>query len=94
MPTVVFAPVAIRDLERLRAFLRTKNPDAARRAGEAIRKGVLILGSQPRLGRPIHDFPDDFREWPIDFGDSGFIARYRFDETRVVILTIRHQKEA
>lgn len=94
MGSVIFAPAAIRDLERLRAFLRSKNPDAARRAGEAIRKGVRILAIEPRLGRLIDDLPDDFREWVIEFGDSGFIARYRFDETRVIVLTIRHQKEA
>lgn len=94
MGSVIFAPAAIRDLERLRAFLRSKNPDAARRAGEAIRKGVRILAIEPRLGRLIDDLPDDFREWVIEFGDSGFIARYRYDETRVIVLTIRHRKEA
>jgi plasmid stabilization system protein ParE len=94
MPQVIFAPAAIRDLQRLRDFLRPKNPDAARRAGEAIRQGVRILGAQPRLGRMVDDLPEGFREWLIDFGDSGYVARYHIDDDAVTILAIRHQKEA
>jgi plasmid stabilization system protein ParE len=37
--------------------------------------------------------PDDYREWTIDFGDSGYVARYRFDGEGVTILAVRHQKE-
>lgn len=91
---MIFAPAAIRDLQRLRDFLRPKNPDAARRAGEAIRQGVRILGAQPRLGRMVDDLPEEFREWLIDFGDSGYVARYHVDDDAVTILAIRHQKEA
>lgn len=94
MPQVIYAPAAIRDLQRLRDFLRTKNPDAARRAGDAIRQGVAILGTHPRLGRMLDDLPEQFREWLIDFGDSGYVARYRIDAETVTILAIRHQKEA
>ncbi len=94
MAQVIFAPAAIRDLQRLRDFLRTRNPDAARRAAEAIRQGVAILGAHPRLGRMVDDLPEMFREWPIDFGDSGYVVRYHIDEDAVTILAIRHQKEA
>jgi len=91
---VIFAPAAIRDLQRLRKFLRPKNADAARRAGEAIRQGLTRLGAHPRLGRLVDDLPQEFREWLIDFGDSGYLARYRIDEETVIILAIRHQREA
>lgn len=94
MPQVTFAPAAVRDLQRLQEFLRPKNPDAARRAGEAIRQGVKILGSHPRIGRLIEDLPEQYREWLIDFGDSGYAARYRIDDDAVTILAVRHQKEA
>lgn len=94
MPRVIFAPAAMRDLQRLREFLRPKSPDAARRAGEAIRQAVMILGTHPRLGRMVDDLPDAYREWLIDFGDSGYVARYRIDRDVVIILAIRHQKEA
>lgn len=94
MSQVIFAPGAIRDLQRLREFLRPKSADAALRAGEAIRQGVMILGAHPRLGRMVDDLPQEFREWLIDFGDSGYVARYRIDNDAVTILAIRHQKEA
>ncbi|RLQ21723.1 type II toxin-antitoxin system RelE/ParE family toxin [Seongchinamella sediminis] len=94
MPRVIYAPAAIRDLERLRAFLRHRNPAAAKRAAQAITQGVRALGLQPHIGRLIDDLPEQFRDWPIDFGDSGYIARYRIDGNTVVILAIRHQKEA
>ena len=93
MPQVVFAPSAIRDLQRLREFLRPKNPLAAKRAGEAIFKAVQVLGLQAQMGRPVEDMPAEYREWMIDFGDSGYVARYRFDGVKVVILGLRHQKE-
>lgn len=32
---MIFAPAAVRDLQRLREFLRPKNVEAARRAGES-----------------------------------------------------------
>jgi plasmid stabilization system protein ParE len=91
---VIFTPAAIRDLQRLRDFLRPKSVGAARRAGEAIRQGVKILGAHPRLGRVVDGLPEEFREWLIDFGDSGYVARYRIDEDAVAILAIWHQKEA
>ncbi|MGG1946096.1 type II toxin-antitoxin system RelE/ParE family toxin [Trinickia sp. NRRL B-1857] len=81
-------------MQRLREFLKSKNPDAARRAGEAIRQGVQALGAHPRMGRLVEDLPEEYREWPIDFGDSGYLARYRLDGSTVTILAIRHQKEA
>lgn len=94
MPQVIFAPAAIRDLQRLQDFLSPKNAAAAHRAGEAIRQGVKILGAHPRVGRMVDDLPEQFREWLIDFGDSGYVARYRIDGDAVTILAIRHQKEA
>lgn len=90
---MIFAPAAIRDMQRLRDFLRPKNPDAARRAGEAIRHGVQILGVHPQLGRLVDGLPDQYREWLIEFGDSGYVARYRIDGDTVAILAVRHQKE-
>lgn len=94
MPQVKYAPCAIRDLQRLREFLRPKNPAAAKRAAETIMKAVQVLGHQPQIGRPIDEMSDEYREWMIDFGDSGYVARYRLDGDTVTILTVRHQKEA
>jgi len=93
MPQIVFASSAIGDLQRLRDFLRPKDADAARRAGEAIRQGVRVLSAYPHMGRIVDDLPENYREWLIDFGDSGYVARYRVDQDAITILAIRHQKE-
>lgn len=93
MPRVIYAPGALLDLQRLREFLRPKNPAAAKRAGETIMRAVKVLGHQPQIGRPVVDMSEHYREWLIDFGDSGYVARYRIDGETVVILAVRHQKE-
>ncbi|MFC6672640.1 type II toxin-antitoxin system RelE/ParE family toxin [Marinobacterium aestuariivivens] len=90
----MFTPAAIQDLERLREFLRPKNPDAAERAAKAIIQGVKALGEHPRIGRPVDDLPEEYRDWLIDYGDSGYVARYRSNGDTIVVLAIRHQKEA
>ena len=46
------------------------------------------------MGRMVDELPENYREWLIDFGDSGYVARYRVDENAITILAIRHQKEA
>jgi plasmid stabilization system protein ParE len=94
MPQIIYSPAAIRDLQRLREFLRPKNPAAAKRAAEAIIQTIKLLGFQPQMGRPVADLPSEYREWVIDFGDSGYVARYHFAGETVTILAIRHQKEA
>lgn len=80
-------------MQRLRDFLQPKDADAARRAGEAIRQGVKMLGAYPRIGRMVDDLPEEYREWLIDFGDSGYVARYRVDGENVTILAVRRQRE-
>lgn len=93
MPRLIWSPQALLDVQRLYRFLAVKNIDAARRAVTAVRQGVKVLAHQPGVGRPIDDMPDEFREWVIDFGDSGYVARYRVDSNAVTILVVRHQKE-
>ena len=56
-------------------------------------KAVQVLGLQPQIGRSVEDMPDEYREWLIDFGDSGYVVRYRLDVEAVTILAVRHQKE-
>ena len=60
---------------------------------KAIREGVKVLALQPGIGRPVEDMEPEFREWLIDFGDSGYVALYRYDGETAVILAVRHQRE-
>jgi plasmid stabilization system protein ParE len=84
----------VRDLARLHAFLTSRNPDAARRAVRAIRRGVRALAAHPEIGRPVPEMPPEFREWFIRFGGSGYLTLYRYDGELVAILAVRHAREA
>ncbi|MDR2240774.1 MAG: type II toxin-antitoxin system RelE/ParE family toxin [Zoogloeaceae bacterium] len=94
MASVKWSAAALRDVQRLYRFLAPKNPDAARRAVKAIRQGVHTLTLQAGIGRPVEGMPEQFREWLIDFGDSGYVARYHIDGNSITVLTVWHQKEA
>ncbi|MBP7033954.1 MAG: type II toxin-antitoxin system RelE/ParE family toxin [Syntrophobacterales bacterium] len=93
MSCLIWSPSALLDVQRLYRFLAPKNPEAAKRAVQAIRQGVKVLEQQPGLGRPVEDMDVEFRDWIIDFGDSGYVARYRVDQQSITILAVRHQKE-
>lgn len=94
MPRLIWSPSALRDVQRLYRFLATKNMDAAKRAVGAIRAGMKSVEHQPGIGRPVADMEPEYREWLIEFGASGYVARYRIDGDTAVVLTVRHQKEA
>ena len=60
----------------------------------AIRQGVQTLMVHPAIGRPVDELPPEFREWTIPFGDSGYVVLYRHDGRKIVILAVRHGREA
>ena len=93
MPRLIWSRQALLDVQRLYRFLASKNRDAAKRAVSAVRQGVRVLAYQSRIGRPVDDMPDEFREWMIDFGDSGDLVRYRIGSDAITILAVRHQRE-
>lgn len=92
MAQVVYSARSLEHIERAFAFLREKNPDAALNALEAIHSAVLHLAAHPLVGRRLEG---ELRELIISYGQTGYMALYRFvvqrDEVRV--LTIRHQRE-
>lgn len=94
MPRVIITKGAGQGLERCRRFLVEKNPQASRRAGQAIERQFMMLETEPEIGRPLDDLPI-LRELIIPFGNTGYIALYRFDVTTdsVYVLAFRHQKE-
>lgn len=95
MSQVIVTEGAAAGLERCRKFLAAKALGAARRAGQAIERQFLLLETAPDIGRPLPEMPE-LRELVIAFGDSGYVALYRFesDVDAVYILAFRHQKEA
>nr|WP_252263544.1 type II toxin-antitoxin system RelE/ParE family toxin [Paracidobacterium acidisoli] len=91
---MIWSPAALRDVARLHTFLVSKNKDAAKRAVGAIRQGVKLLAHHPEAGRIVEELPAEFREWVVEFGDGGYVALYHYDGLRVVILAVRHGREA
>jgi plasmid stabilization system protein ParE len=94
MPRLIWSPPALLDVQRAYRFLAEKNTGAARRAVKAIRSGVKVIAQHPEIGRPLEETEPEYREWPIDFGGSGYVALYRYDGQTAVIVAVRHQKEA
>ena len=93
MPRLIWTPAALQDIARLHGFLKSRNPDAARRAVTSIRQGVKLLGAHPEAGRPVEHMDPAFREWPIGFGASGYIVLYRIEAQQTVMLAVRHSRE-
>jgi plasmid stabilization system protein ParE len=92
MAQVVYSARSLNHVERAFQFLHDKNSAAARGAVAAIQSAVDNLAAHPLIGRRIEG---DLRELVISYGQSGYVALYRFvvslDEVR--ILAIRHQRE-
>jgi plasmid stabilization system protein ParE len=53
-----------------------------------------LLARFPEIGRPVEELPTEFREWVIEFGSGAYVALYRYDSKEVVILAVRHGREA
>lgn len=94
MPQLRWTPPALADVQRLYRFLAPENPAAARRTVKPIRSGVKILAHRPHLGRPLEGMEPEFREWPIDFGSAGYVVLHRLDGKALLILAVRHQRQA
>ena len=95
MPRLIVTEGAAKGLERCRRFLSDKDPQVARRAAQAIERQFARLEESPEVGRPFPDLPE-LRELIIEFGDSGYVALYRYEraDDTAYVLAFRHQKEA
>jgi plasmid stabilization system protein ParE len=94
MPRLRWSRAALLDVSRLHDFLAPKSLEAAQRAVKTIRQGVKALAKHPEIGRPVEELPVEFREWVIEFGSGAYIALYHHDGKQVVILAVRHGREA
>ena len=53
---------------------------------QSIREGVKIVVVQPEISKPAENMEPEYREWLINFGDSGYIALYRYAGQTAVIV--------
>ena len=93
MSRLIWTPAVLLDLQRLYRFLAEKNVSTAKRGVRAIREGMKVIIKQPGIGRPVEDMEPEFREWLIDFGESGYVVLYRYDGENAAVLAVRHQRE-
>jgi plasmid stabilization system protein ParE len=80
------------DLGRLYIFLSEKDIAVAQRAMTTIDLSLAELAKNPTLWRVIEY---GLKEYIVDFGKSGYIVLYDYDEDAdlIEILALRHQLE-
>lgn len=96
MPQVIFTSGALQDIKYCRRVLELKSPEAAFRSQQVIQQRFLLLETTPLIGRVfLSSHKLELREFIIPFGNSGYVALYRYDPEKelVFILAFRHQKE-
>lgn len=90
---LLYAEGAIEDVRRLAAFLQDEDPATARGTADLIMQGLEILEAHPLIGRPVRG---DMHELSISRGRTGYVAIYEYQPRwdRILVLAIRHQREA
>lgn len=91
---VLWSTRALKDLQRVYDFLSEKSEDAAIEAFKTIKQAALLLEDYPGAGRPANDLDPEHRELVIPFGGSGYVVVYEADEKQILILALKHQREA
>ena len=92
MAKLRYSASATRDLEHLARFLYETNPNEAAKTIPLIISAVDVLRLHPNIGRRRGS---QLRELVISRSKTGYIALYRYNEIRdvVIVLVIRHQRE-
>ena len=93
MALVSYSKQALRDFERHFEFLAKDDASLAGAVVSAITGAVSVLARHPEIGRSAEQ---DLRELIISRGRTGYVALYRYNDVTdsVLVLAIRHQKEA
>ena len=82
------------DLDRLSDFLIERDPELAERAISAIQKALTILEDFPLMARRASADDPLLRELVIPFGSAGYVILFKvMNESTVIVLAIRHQRE-
>ena len=96
MPHIKFTARANQDLQRVTQFLRDIAPDKVGAALDAILGRLEILKNNPLAGEAApRDAIPDLRKLTIPYGQTGYIALYRYDREADMVLveTLRHMLE-
>jgi plasmid stabilization system protein ParE len=90
---IIFSQIALADLEKLTDFLIEADPLAAADTVDLIDEAIAVLKRHPLIGRQADS---ELRELIISRGKTGYVALYSYevDQDAILILAIRHQREA
>jgi addiction module RelE/StbE family toxin len=93
MAKISYSSQALADLERISDFLSGSGPAIQLEALDLIDDGVSILARHPLIGRQVEA---GLRELVVSQGRTGYVALYSYeaDHDAILILAIRHQREA
>jgi plasmid stabilization system protein ParE len=92
---VRFTAEALEDLDRLYAFLLSKDLDAAERALDAMERALALVAWSPfSCRKALLQKNPRWRELLIPFGHSGYVALFEIDDKNTVtIAAVRHQRK-
>lgn len=86
-----YSPESINDLIRLREFIAIKNPKAAKRIANSLKKSINQLKSFSYLGVKVEQAPNPDVIRDLIVGD--YTVRYLVGSKEINILRIWHHKE-
>ena len=93
MSRVIYSAQALEDIKRLYNFLAQRDKETAKRAIRTIQEELRKIAQFPERFRPVEEMIYH-REAVIDFGNSGYIARFRHvPNGDISIARIKHQLE-
>ena len=87
---VVISQAASKDVDRLEAWLVDKNPNAAARVGEVLRRAINSLENWPERGRRMRS---KTRELDAKLGGGVYVVRFQVHRDQVVVTRIFHGRE-
>lgn len=92
MPRIIYTAAFVDDFDRVFSFLHEKNPLAARKLAGLLSEKLELLASIPQA----FTFLGEYRVYFLEFGSSGYAILYDYDQDAdsLLLLRIRHQKEA
>lgn len=93
MARISYAGRALADLEKIADFLADKGTDAQFEALDLIDEAITLLARHPFIGRQVEH---GMRELVISQSRTGYVALYSYeiDSDAILILAVRHQREA
>lgn len=90
--TIFWSRSAVRDLQRVRDFLKNISPTAAKKAAEQINQYTQKLAMFPLAGKPV-EMLEGYYDLFIPFAAGGYTLRYRVYKQSIYVIFIKHSKE-